>query len=158
LVAETSVKGWVKRACAAFTASAILAALPAAAQVPPQFVRELTQRLAEAGRTVNEAGYMKAAGPFAGGLATQQSRRYVLTLRAGQDYRFLGACDSRCGDIDLRVYDPNGNQVAENTLNDNVPALAIRPFATGPHTIEVDMYQCAATPDPCWYAFNVYSR
>lgn len=152
------MRGWVKRACAAFAALAILAGAPAAAQVPPQFQRELQQRLAEAGRTMSDGGYMKAAGPFAGGLATQQFRRYPLTLRAGQDYRVIAICDSRCGDIDLRLYDPNGTQVAENTLNDNVPTLAIRPATTGPYTIEIDMYQCRATPDPCWYALNVYTR
>ncbi len=101
---------------------------------------------------------MRAAGPFSGGLAPQQSRRYTLTLRAGQDYRVIAVCDSRCGDIDLRLYDARGNQVAQDTLNDNVPTLAIRPLATGPHVIEIDMYQCTAAPDPCWYALNVYTR
>jgi hypothetical protein len=152
------VRGWVKRACAVFAALAILAGLPAAAQVPPQFQRELSQRLAEAGRVVGEGGYMKVAGPFAGGLSTQQSRRYPLTLRAGQDYRVIAVCDSRCGDIDLRLYDANGNQIAQDVLNDNVPTLAIRPSATGPHSIEIDMYQCTAAPDPCWYALNIYTR
>ncbi|MFZ2032070.1 MAG: hypothetical protein WAU68_17290 [Vitreimonas sp.] len=152
------MRGRVKRACAAIAALAILAGLPAAAQVPPQFQRELSQRLAEAGRAVSEGGYLKAAGPFAGGLSPQQSRRYPLTLRAGQDYRVIAVCDSRCGDIDLRLYDVNGTQVAQDVLNDNVPTLAIRPSATGPHTIEIDMYQCTAAPDPCWYALNVYTR
>ena len=150
--------GWINRACVALAALVMAAELPASAQVPPQFSRELSQRLAEAGRAVGEGGYMRAAGPFAGGLATQQSRRYTLTLRAGQDYRVIAVCDSRCGDIDLRLYDSNGNQIAQDTLNDNVPTLAIRPPATGPHTIEIDMYQCTASPDPCWYAFNVYTR
>jgi hypothetical protein len=139
-------------------ALAMAAGSSASAQVPPQFTRELSQRLAEAGRVVGEGGYMRAAGPFVGGLATQQSRRYTLTLRAGQDYRVIAVCDSRCGDIDLRLYDANGNQIAEDTLNDNVPRLAIRPPATGAHTIEIDMYQCAASPEPCWYALNVYTR
>ena len=152
------MRGWVKRACAVLAALAILAGAPAAAQMPPQFQRELSQRLAEAGRVVGDGGYMRAAGPFSGGLAPQQSRRYTLTLRAGQDYRVIAVCDSRCGDIDLRLYDARGNQVAQDTLNDNVPTLAIRPLSTGAHVIEIDMYQCTAAPDPCWYALNVYTR
>ncbi len=152
------MRGWFNRACAALAALILLTATPGAAQVPPEFSRELSQRLAEAGRLVNEGGYMRVAGPFAGGLASQQSRRYTLTLRAGQDYRVIAVCDSRCGDIDLRLYDVNGNQIAQDTLSDNVPTLAIHPTATGPHTIEIDMYQCAAAPDPCWYALNVYTR
>ena len=150
--------GWFCRACAALAALTILAGQPARAQVPPEFTRELSQRLGEAGRVVRDGGYMRAAGPFAGGLASQQSRRYTLTLRAGQDYRVIAVCDSRCGDIDLRLYDVNGNQIAQDTLNDNVPTLAIHPSATGSHTIEIDMYQCTASPDPCWYALSVYTR
>ncbi len=152
------MRGWINRACVALAALVMMAGLPATAQVPPEYGRELSQRLAEAGRAVREGGYMRAAGPFVGGLASQQSRRYTLTLRAGQDYRVIAACDSRCGDIDLRLYDSNGNQIAQDTLDDNVPTLAVRPPSTGAHTIEIDMYQCTASPDPCWYAFNVYTR
>ena len=152
------MKGWPNPICTALTALALLAGPPAAAQVPDQFSRELSQRLGENQHLLGQSGYSRAAGPFAGGLVSRQSRRYVITLRAGQDYRIAGVCDSRCGDIDLRLYDPNGNQVAQDVLNDSVPTLAIRPPATGPHTVEVDMYQCTAAPDPCWYAFNVYSR
>ena len=150
--------GWINRSCVALTALVMATGLPATAQTPPEYARELSQRLAESGRAVREGGYMRAAGPFSGGLASQQSRRYTLTLRAGQDYRVVAVCDSRCADIDLRLYDLNGIQIAQDTLNDNVPTLAIRPPSTGPHTIEIDMYGCTASPDPCWYAFNVYTR
>jgi hypothetical protein len=152
------VKGWINRVCAALAALALLIGPRAAAQAPSQISRELSQRLGENEHFQSQSGYARAAGPFVGALASRQSRRYVITLRAGQDYRIAGVCDSRCGDIDLRLYDPNGNQVAQDVLNDSVPTLAIRPPATGPHTVEVDMYQCTAAPDPCWYAFNVYSR
>lgn len=128
---------------------------PAAAQVPQPYADELLQRLAEA-EHVDEMDFARAAGPFSGGLAPQQSRRYTITLRAGRDYRIFGVCDSRCSDIDLRLYDPSGAEIAEDTVSDSVPLLRVRPFVTGPHVVEVDMYRCSAAP--CWYAFNVYSR
>ena len=152
------MNGWLKRGGALFAALALLAAAPAAAQVPDPYARELAHKLAQAEQVLSESGYSRAAGPFAGGLAPRESRTYTVTLRAGLDYRVIGVCDSRCGDIDLRLYDPSHNQIAQDVLDDNIPVLQVRPASTGGYQIEVDMYRCSAAPSPCWYAFNVYSR
>ena len=134
---------WLKSAAAA-TAALLVLAVPAAAQVPDPFARELAQRLSQAEALLSERGYARAAGPFAGGLGERQGRRYPMTLRAGQDYRIVGVCESRCGDFDLRLLAPNGALVAQDVLEDNVPIIHVRPRITG--------------SSPCWYAFNVYSR
>jgi hypothetical protein len=152
------MNGWGKRAGGALVALALLAGFPAAAQVPDPFSRELAHKLAQAEQILNQSGYSRAAGPFAGGLRPRQARRYTVTLRAGLDYRIVGVCDSRCGDIDLHLYDSAANEIAQDVLDDNIPVLQVRPASTGAYQIEVDMYRCAAAPDPCWYAFNVYSR
>lgn len=144
------------KALAAAAILALLLSAAAAAQVPDPFARELAQRLARADRLVGEHGYARAAGPFAGGLGQRLTRRFQVTLRAGQEYRILGVCDERCGDLDLRLYDAFDNLLAEDVLEDAVPALQVRPAATGVQVIEVSMPQCAATQ--CWYALNVYSR
>jgi hypothetical protein len=143
-----------KRIVAAFALLAILGA-PAAAQVPSPFARELARQLAQGEQVLAQHGYSRAAGPFAGGLEQRAQRRFPVTLRAGQDYRVLGVCDSRCGDLDMRLLDMNDAVIAVDNMTDDVPVLQIRPRATGVHTIEVTMYQCAATP--CYFAFNVYA-
>lgn len=146
---------WVKRAMAAVAALALLAG-PAAAQVPDPYARELAQKLARAQTVVTERGYQRAAGPFAGGLGASEDARFQVMLRAGMDYRIVGVCDSRCSDLDMRLYDPNDQRVAEDVLDDAVPVIHILPQSTGQHTIEVRMRRCSS--DPCWFAFNVYSR
>jgi hypothetical protein len=80
---------WAKKLAGALAVLA-LGALPAAAQVPDPFARELAQKLAHGERLITEGGYSRAAGPFAGGLNAGSARRNTVMLRAGQDYRILG--------------------------------------------------------------------
>ena len=131
-------------------------AAPAAAQVPDPFARQLAVALAHVEVDLAAQGYHRAAGPFVGGLAQGDGRRFEITLRALQDYRFLGVCDARCGALDLRLYDMNNDLVGEYALDDSEPTFSVRPRMTGVHTAEVTMSECAAAS--CFYAVNVYSR
>lgn len=148
------MRSWAKRAMGAMVALVLLAG-SASAQVPDLFARDLAQKLARAEVVLVEDGYGRAAGPFAGGLAPRQSRRFNVTLRAGGDYRIVGVCDMRCGDLDLRLFDPNNQMLSQDILDDAIPIIHARPRLTGQYTIEVSMLRCAG--DPCWYAFNVYA-
>lgn len=65
----------------------------------------------------------------------------------------MGVCDADCGDLDLALYDENGNLVSEDETTDDVPAVTVEPRWTGPFTLRVDMYQC--TEEPCVYGFTV---
>lgn len=146
---------WVKKAAAGLAAPALLAG-SAQAQVPDPYARELAQRLTRAEALLTENGYARAAGPFAGGMPERRARRYTVMLRAGQDYRIVGVCDSRCGNLDLRLFAANNQLVAQDVLRDAVPVIHVRPVATGNYDIEAIMAQCNEAP--CWFAFNVYSR
>lgn len=148
--------GWLKRVAALLAAVALLAPASASAQVPDPYARELAAQLSRIDQVVAQQNFARAAGPFAGGLDARQARRFTVNLRAGQDYRIVGVCDSNCTDLDLRIYDPRNALLAEDVLTDDVPVLSVRPTQTGPYTIEVVMYACGARP--CWFAFNVYSR
>jgi hypothetical protein len=148
--------GSVRTLAAAFAALALSIGAAASAQVPDPFARELAQRLTRAETAVTNDGFMLAAGPFAGALPQRMARQININLRAGQEYRFVGVCDARCTDIDLRVLDPSGQVVAEDSADDDTPIVHVRATVTGAHRVEVAMYNCAA--DQCWYAFNVYSR
>jgi len=133
-----------------------LLSAPAAAQVPDPYARDLANQLARAEQFLNERGYGRAAGPFAGGLGSGEQRRFQITLRAGQDYQIVGVCDGRCGDLDLKLYDGANTLVREDVAEDRVPVLEARPRATGVHTVEVSMYACAQAP--CYFAFTVFAR
>ena len=146
---------WVKKAAAGLAALAVLAG-SAQAQVPDPYAREVAQRLTRAEALLTENGYARAAGPFAGGMPERRARRYTVMLRAGQDYRIVGVCESRCGNLDLRLFAANNQLIAQDVLRDAVPVIHVRPVATGNYDIEAIMAQCNQAP--CWFAFNVYSR
>ncbi|WP_395645732.1 hypothetical protein [Terricaulis sp.] len=137
---------------------ALLAAAlaPAAtAQVPDPYARDLAQRLAHVESVMSDEDYMRAAGPFFGPLSTGGGRRFTMNLRAGQEYRIVGVCDGRCSDLDLRAVFA-GQVVAEDLAPDVTPVLHIQPRVTGPYEVQALMVRCRG--DPCWFAFNVYSR
>lgn len=141
-------------AAAAFAAA--LPAAPATAQTPDPYARELAQKLAQAEADSADRGYARAAGPFAGAVGAGAQRRFDITLRAGQDYRFVGVCERRCRGLELRLRDAQGREIANGRQAGAAAAVRVRPAFTGRHAVEVEMARCAAPS--CWFAFNVYSR
>ncbi len=154
--AEMALRLWVKSLLAAIAALTLLAAPVASAQVPDPYARELAQKLTQAQTVLAETGYARGAGPFAGGLGQGGSYRFNVTLRAGQDYRIVGVCDERCRDLDMRLFDPNGQLLAQDVLEDSVPVIHVIPGFTGQHTVEVTMPRCGGPQ--CWFAATVYAR
>lgn len=146
---------WANKLAAVLAALA-LTALPAAAQVPDPFARELAQALSRVNSLFAERGYAQAAGPLWGGILEGQRQRFSVSLRAGQDYRIVGVCERRCRDLNLRLVAPGGALIAQDVLEDAVPVMHVRPRVTGQYTVEAVMTRC--TGNPCWFAFNVYSR
>lgn len=141
---------------AACAALCLMAGAPAQAQVPDPFARELAQKLAFAEAALAEQDYMRAAGPFAGGLAQNASRQITLTLRAGQDYRIVGVCEQTCGAPSLRLIDPNQRQIARGMPESGASVMHVRVAFMGAYNVDVQLPRCAAAQ--CWYAVNVYAR
>lgn len=145
------LKTWI-----AALAVAACAIAPAAAQIPDPYARQLAQALSRIDLVQGSAAYARAAGPFAGELSQGQGQRFVVTLRAGQPYRVVGVCDARCGDLDLRLFDPNGGLVTQDIAPNRTPVLDINPSVTGGYAIEASVAHC--NEPACYFAFNVYAR
>ncbi len=146
---------WKRPFVIALAALVLLTGGPAASQVPDFFARDLAEKLARAEVALNEEGYMRAAGPFGGGLAVRTTDRIALTLRAGQDYRIVGVCDDRCA-LGLRLLDPNEAPIARAAEDAGAIVMRVRPAFTGAHSVEVMALRCQVAA--CWYAINVYTR
>jgi hypothetical protein len=145
---------WKTYIAAALAMLALGVGVPASAQVPDPFARELAQKLARADLTLGEQGFMRAAGPFPGGVALRETRTIPLSLRAGQDYSIVAVCDDRCA-LDIRLTDLNGVAFARGAVEAGAWVMRIRPRFTGSHTVDVEAVRCAGQ---CWYAVNVYAR
>ena len=77
-------------------------------------------------------------------------RIHSVTLRAGYSYTLAGACDDDCDDLDLQIFDENGNLIDEDLLEDDIPVVSVSPSWTGVFRVKVIMASCYI--EPCRYA------
>lgn len=77
-----------------------------------------------------------------------------VNLDAGVTYVVVGACDTDCDDVDLRVYGPRGTLLDSDLASDDYPVLTLTPRVSGEHTVKVTMARCDTSV--CYYSVGVY--
>lgn len=91
------------------------------------------------------------------GLQAGNEYRWNLgTLRGGQTYRILGACDQDCTDVDLIVEDENGIEVGRDVALDDHPVVTITPRHDGPFSVRIGLVNCEI--EPCYVAGRVLQQ
>ena len=67
-------------------------------------------------------------------------------LKMSKTHAFVGECDDDCGDLDLRVYDEDGDFVGEDTTPNSYAEVYVGEVAVG-ETFRVDiiMYDCSTS-------------
>jgi hypothetical protein len=78
-------------------------------------------------------------------LQHRQEADFQTTLEAGRCYRVIGVGDQSMSDLDLFIFDENGNQIAQDVATDNFPVLGLGdnmvcPRWTGPFIIRARAY------------------
>ncbi len=63
-------------------------------------------------------------------LGETEHRIYLLTLYAGNEYKFLGCGDTSLTDVDLVLYDADGRMLVQDQTEDRQPEVEFRPSAT----------------------------
>ena len=128
---------------------------------------------------LEDAGYstMESFVGEPGGSLSDDGEHVVfdgLTLVAGTEYVFVGACDARCRDLDLYLYSVTGGEeeekelVAEDNFADSLPVIRFAPQADGAYQLHANMYECGdeeqvgavgngAVPSCAW-AVRAYAR
>jgi hypothetical protein len=79
-------------------------------------------------------------------LRLSQARIIPVTLRAGRNYRVYAACDSDCSDMDLEIYDPNGERVDRDIADDDTPYVQLRPEQSGRYVVRAWLARCEQEP------------
>lgn len=74
------------------------------------------------------------------------SQDYNVTLTGGKTYMIAGVCDNDCPDMDIKLLDASGNEIAEDTQTDSVPIVSTTPRRSGVYVVRVIMYDCDANP------------
>ncbi|KAF0113080.1 MAG: hypothetical protein FD128_1321 [Hyphomonadaceae bacterium] len=80
---------------------------------------------------------------------------FNMPVIAGQRYAVLGACDSDCTDLDIKILDASGAMVTQDAATDDLPTAYFEARQTGSYRLQVTMYQC--TSNPCYYQATVVS-
>ena len=91
-----------------------------------------------------------------GTLRSGASESLPLTVTAGREYRLVGACDARCGDLDLVLVAGGDVILAADRRADNVPELRYTADASGTLSVEVEMFSCGVLE--CDFAMAVLER
>jgi hypothetical protein len=143
----------LKKSAALVAAIACLAAGPASAQ-SNEYRQQLDTQL-QASRTQFQGdGYAVAAGPFTGALRVGGKERFTLPVEQGVSYKIVGICDNDCSNVDMRVFNMNGQNIGEDVLDDDVPIVELQPTGTGTVQLEASMVTCSS--EPCFHAIEVY--
>lgn len=127
---------------------------------PEDFIREvmasLTSQLAQIETELGSRGYRASHEPTWGMLDSREAEDTLVSLKAGQSYAVVAVCDYDCDDIDLALYDRNGQTAEVDEDESDIAVVSYRPIASGDHTIRVRMYSCEV--EPCGYGIKVYVR
>ena len=82
-------------------------------------------------------------------LNTDETDTVTVTLRAGEAYDFVAACDEDCDGLELRLRNATGNDMAVDRTGANLPHLRFTPSQSGRYLVAVTMAVCRT--NPCWF-------
>ncbi len=121
-----------------------------------QRVYQVQIRLNQATDVANRNGLRKTHDDSLGYMGNGVDTNTTLTLRQGVSYLIVGVCDDSCQNLQIRLYDENGNLVVSDTRNTKVPVVRITPRWTGRFRINTTMGQCSSAP--CHYGLAAFGQ
>ena len=103
------------------------------------------------------AGYTwSRSQTITGTLPNGYEKNHRLNLRRGTRYKIAAVCDNDCRDLDLKLYDENGNLIDKDFQSDDVPIVDVQPRRTATFKVVVQMESCHVSP--CGYSVVVMKK
>jgi hypothetical protein len=121
-----------------------------------QYLKQIQSQMAIAANAFRPYGFQFDREVFVDRLGNQGTEDLTVNLRRGEEYIILGTCDEDCGDLDLKVYDDNGNLIASDNDTDGTPIVRLSPQWSAGFTVRAEMASCGK--NPCQYGIGVLSR
>ena len=125
---------------------------PSAQAQSNQWRGQVEGYLKRASQTLSDRGYDQTHDTQIGSLRDDENESFSLTLRSGTSYALVGVCDNDCSDLDLVLYDADGDQVDSDVQTDDVPIVQVTPRETMRYRVKVLMPTCKT--NPCWYGIG----
>ena len=88
-------------------------------------------------------------------LASGEHRIYLVTLYAGNEYKFLVCGDQNASDVDLVVHDANGQELARDRTDDREPMVGYKPENTDTYFVAVYAAQLGGDAEKAGVAMAV---
>jgi hypothetical protein len=128
----------------------------AAASTQDEWAQQVRRLLAQVSATAQSRGMRLTHEPYIGSLTDGNTSLHTVRLDGGHSYALIGVCDNDCSDLDMRLYDGDGDEVAADVENDDTPVVTVTPSRTSTYTVRAIMANC--TSEPCRYGIGVYGR
>lgn len=103
---------------------------------------------------LQDEGFSRTHEYETGTLGRGDSETIRLRLDAGVTYMLMGACDTDCDDVDLRIFAPGGKLLDSDAASNDFPVLSITPTVSGEYSVRVTMARCDTSI--CYYSLGVY--
>ena len=81
---------------------------------------------------------------------------WTMYFSSSYEYVLGGFCDEDCDDLDLYLYDEDGNTIDSDTEEDDYPVITFSPKESGRYKVEVSMYSCSV--EPCYYGLSILEK
>lgn len=122
-----------------------------------EYTRQVQGYLSRLSENTVRAGFKRVvAGPVYGSLNDDAEATHEMTVGGGTDYVLFGACDNDCTDLDLYIYDSDGDLVRRDVETDDRPVLIFSSRKSGKFRIKVVMATCSS--EPCRYGLQLNAK
>jgi hypothetical protein len=146
----------LKKILATAIAFAGIGAAPTAYAQSAEYIRQLANQLSQARDSYVPNNYRLVVGPNNDSLAQGDSDNYTVTLQGGRSYKLVGVCDNDCTDLDITLYDSDGDVVDRDLLDDDKPVVSVSGKSGGRYRMNVSMASCST--GTCFYSVAVYGN
>ena len=138
----------------ALTLAFALLALPASALAQDEFEQQVRAQLDAVSESIRNDGYRLVHELYMGQLDEDGEESVTFDLGRGQTYMIMGVCDADCSDLDLVLYDGDGDEVDSDLELDDVPIVSVSVDRADSYRVDVTMAACSA--EPCRFGIGVY--
>lgn len=114
------------------------------------------EQLVAIAKKLNRQGYSPTHDLFHSSLDDNEYTYFYYELHKGWKYTLTAVCDNDCDDLDLYLYDENGNNIDVDTSSDYLPVVNVSPRWTGRFKLKVKMYDCDI--EPCGTTVAVFGK
>ncbi|NEO47658.1 MAG: hypothetical protein F6K55_27465 [Moorea sp. SIO4A3] len=117
---------------------------------------QVENKLIAAAKYLRNSEYLPTHRPVVNRLSRNQVDAFTLELEAGKSYTLVSFCDDACLDIDLGLYDNNGQTLDYDTDYGQYPIVQVTPRGSGKFMVKVGMPHCVSSS--CYYGVGIFAK